>query len=97
MKVMRKIATLLLAICLVVPCFSMVSHAANRIMFEDPSTAVGEKLALKGVIQTDSAMEDRKVVMTYDTTMLKFVRGDGVTETAAGQLSYEAKGSAGGQ
>jgi hypothetical protein len=36
MKVMRKIATLLLAICLVVPCFSMVSHAANRIMFEDP-------------------------------------------------------------
>ena len=97
MKVMRKIATLLLAICLVVPCFSMVSHAANRIMFEDPSTAVGEKLALKGVIQTDSAMEDRKVVMTYDTTMLKFVSGDGVTETAAGQLTYEAKGAAGGQ
>jgi len=94
---MRKIATLLLAICLVVPCFSMVSHAANRIMFEDPSTAVGEKLALKGVIQTDSAMEDRKVVMTYDTTMLKFVSGDGVTETAAGQLTYEAKGAAGGQ
>lgn len=97
MKVMRKIATLLLAICLVVPCFSMVSHAANRIMFEDPSTAVGEKLALKGVIQTDSAMKDRKVVMTYDTTMLKFVSGDGVTETAAGQLTYEAKGAAGGQ
>ena len=97
MKVMRKIATLLLAICLVVPCFSMVSHAANRIMFEDPSTAVGEKLALKGVIQTDSTMEDRKVVMTYDTTMLKFVSGDGVTETAAGQLTYEAKGAAGGQ
>lgn len=94
MKMMRKIATLLLAICLVVPCFSMVSHAANRIMFEDPSTAVGEQLALKGVIQTDSAMEDRKVVMTYDTTMLKFVSGDNVTETATGQLTYEAKGVA---
>lgn len=94
---MKKIATLLLAICLVVPCFSMVSHAANRIMFEDPSTAVGETLALKGVIQTDSAMEDRNVVMTYDTTMLKFVSGDNVTETGTGELTYNAKGEAGGQ
>lgn len=97
MKMMKKIATLLLAICLVVPCFSMVSQAANRIMFEDPSTAVGQTLALKGVIQTDSAMEDRTVVMTYDTNMLKFKSGDNVTETSAGKLTYDAKGAAGGQ
>lgn len=97
MKLVRKIATLLLAICLVVPCFSMVSHAANRIMFEDPSTAVGQTLQLKGVVQTDSAMEDRKVVMTYDTSVLKFVSGDDVTETASGQLTYDAKGEVGGQ
>ncbi len=94
---MRKIATLLLAICLVIPCFSMVSHAANRIMFEDPSTAVGQTLALKGVIQTDSAMEDREVVMTYDTSMLKFKSGDNVTETSEGKLTYKAAGAAGGQ
>lgn len=94
---MRKIATLLLAICLVVPCFSMVSHAANRIMFEDPSTAVGQTLELKGVIETDSAMEDREVVMTYDTSMLKFKSGDNVTETSAGKLTYKATGAAGGQ
>lgn len=97
MKVMRKIATLLLAICLVVPCVSMVSHAANRIMFEDPSTAVGQTLQLKGVIETDSAMEDREVVMTYDTSMLKFKSGDNVTETSAGELTYKATGAAGGQ
>ena len=94
MKVMRKVATLLLAICLVVPCFSMVSHAANRIMFEDPSTAVGQTLQLKGVIQTDAAMEDREVVMTYDTSMLKFKSGDNVTETGAGELTYKATGAA---
>lgn len=94
---MRKITTLLLAICLVIPCFSMVSHAANRIMFEDPSTAVGQTLALKGVIETDSAMEDREVVMTYDTSMLKFKNGDNVTETSAGKLTYKATGAAGGQ
>lgn len=97
MKMMKKIATLLLAICLVVPCFSMISQAANRIMFEDPSTAVGQTLELKGVIQTDRAMEDRKVVMTYDTNMLKFKSGDHVTETDAGKLTYEATGAAGGQ
>lgn len=97
MKVMRKIATLLLAICLVVPCVSMVSHAANRIMFEDPSTAVGQTLQLKGVIETDSAMEDREVVMTYDTSMLKFKSGDNVTETSAGELTYKATGEAGSQ
>lgn len=97
MKVMKKIATLLLAICLVIPCFSMVSYAANRIMFEDPSTAVGQTLALKGVIETDSAMEDREVVMTYDTSMLKFKNGDNVTETSAGKLTYKATGAAGGQ
>lgn len=97
MKVMKKIAMLLLAICLVVPCFSMVSFAANRIMFEDPSTAVGQTLELKGVIETDSAMEDREVVMTYDTSMLKFQTGDNVTETADGQLTYKATGAAGGQ
>lgn len=97
MKVMRKIATLLLAICLVVPCFSMISHAANRIMFEDPSTAVGQTLELKGVIETDSAMEDREVVMTYDTSMLKFKSGDNVTETSTGELTYKATGAAGTQ
>lgn len=97
MRVMKKIATLLLAICLVIPCFSMVSHAANRIMFDDPSTAVGQTLSLKGVIATDGNMGDREVVMTYDTGMLKFKSGDHVTETGTGELTYKATGAAGGQ
>ena len=71
MKMMKKLATLLLAICLVVPCFSMVSFAADgKIMFTDPSTAVGETLELKGVVTSSTDIEDRTVEMTYDTTML---------------------------
>ena len=97
MNTMKKIATLLLVICLVIPCFSMLTYAANgKVMFTDPITAVGETLELKGVIEAGSAIEDRKVVISYDTSMLKFKSGDHVTETAAGQLTYELKGEKSG-
>ncbi len=98
MKTMKKIAGLLLAICLIVPCFSLLTHAANgKIMFTDPSTKVGETLQLKGVLEADAAIEDRKIVMKYDTTMLKFTSGDSVTETSAGQLTYEVTGQQSGR
>lgn len=97
MKMMKKVATLLLAVCLVVPCFSMLTYARNAIMFEDPSTKVGETLTLKGVVELDNNIEDRKVVMTYDTSMLKFKDGNNVTEDAPGQLTYSATGEAGGK
>lgn len=97
MKMMKKVATLLLAVCLIVPCFSMLTFAAEgEIKFTDPSTAVGETLEVKGVLEADSSIEDRKIVMTYDTSMLKFKSGDSVKETASGQLTYEATGSVGG-
>lgn len=93
MKMMRKVATLLLALCLIVPGFSMVAKAASgQIMFTDPETAVGQTLELKGVLKADSNIEDRKISMTYDTTMLKFVEGENVTETSEGKLTYEVKG-----
>ena len=97
MKMMKTVATLLLAVCLIVPCFSMLTFAAEgEIKFTDPSTTVGETLEVKGVLEADSSIEDRKIVMTYDTSMLKFKSGDSVKETASGQLTYEATGSAGG-
>ena len=97
MNMMKKIATLILAVCLVVPCFSMLTHAANgKVMFTDPTTAVGETLELKGVIEAGSAIEDRTIVMSYDTNMLRFTSGDHTTETAEGQLTYEVKGGKSG-
>lgn len=98
MKTMKKIAGLVLAICLVIPCFSMLTFAADgEIMFTDPSTKVGESLQLKGVLKADAAIEDRTIVMKYDTTMLKFKSGDSVKETSAGQLTYEVKGQQSGE
>ena len=93
MKMMKKLATLLLAVCLVLPGFSMVAQAAEGdIMFTDPTTKVGETLELRGVLKADSNIEDRTISMTYDTTMLKFIEGENVTETSEGNLTYEVLG-----
>lgn len=90
MKMMKKLATLLLAICLVVPCFSMVSFAADgKIMFTDPSTKVGETLEITGVVAKSRGNFGKiEIVMTYDTSYLKFKSGNGIVEAQAGELTY---------
>lgn len=94
MKIVRKITMLMLSVCLVLPCFSMFTYAANgKIMFTDhPSAVVGETLNVRGAIEAESALEDMTVRMTYDTSMLKFTGGENVRETSAGELRFEIKG-----
>lgn len=90
MRMIKKLATILLAICLVVPCFSMVSFAADgKIMFTDPSTKVGETLEVKGVVQKSASTIGKvEITMTYDTSYLDFQSGDGTVESEAGKLTY---------
>lgn len=91
MKTMKKIATLILAMSLVIACFVMPVYAANgKIMFTDPSTKTGENFEVKGVIErTDrNGFGKVEVTMTYDATMLKFVSGNGVTAPQAGTIVY---------
>ena len=92
MKIVKKLATLLLAICLTVSCFSLVSFAADgKIQFNDPSTKVGETLEFKLVIKKDSGTLGKvQITMLYDTSYLKFVSGDGMEENTAGELVYSA-------
>lgn len=95
MKTMKKIATLVLAMMLVIPCFSMVSRAANgAIQFTDPKTKTGETVEVTCAVKAPGAtLEDVSVTMNYDTTMLKFVNGGGVSEEAAGTLKYSGTGT----
>ena len=90
MKMMKKLATILLAICLIVPCFSMVSFAADgRIQFDDPSTKVGESLEFNLVIKKARGTIGKiEITMVYDTDYLKFVSGEGIIEATAGELTY---------
>lgn len=90
MKMMKKLATLLLAICLAVPCFSMLSFAADgKIMFTDPKTKVGETVEITGVVEKSRGNFGKiEITMTYDTEYLKFKSGDGIVEGTAGEITY---------
>ena len=92
MKILKKIAILMLAVCLIIPCFSFVSFAADgKIMFTDPSCKTGETVEVKVVVERTATGSLGKIdiTMTYDTTMLKFNSGNGVTESQAGTLTYQ--------
>ena len=94
MKVMKKIATFILSVCLIVPCFGMLTYAADgQIVFSDPSTKVGETVEVTGVVRARANIGDADLNLTYDTEYLKFKSGDNVTETENGQLVYSGKGT----
>lgn len=90
MKTMKKFTTMLLAICLLVACYSMPAFAADgKIMFTDPQTKAGETVEVTGVVQKSAGNFGKiEIVMKYDTSMLKFTNGDGITESEAGKLTY---------
>ena len=93
MKQLKKIAMFMLAVCLVVPCFSFFSYAADgKIMFTDhtdPAIQTGNTVEVTGVVnKSNSTMGKIEITMTYDTSMLKFKSGAGITESAAGTITY---------
>jgi len=96
MKLMKKISAVLLSLCLLVPCFSMVALAADgRISFTDPSTAVGEYVEVKCVLRSTSGnMGDVEVALTYDDSYLRFESGDGIESTGSGALTCSGSASA---
>ena len=95
MKVMKKISAVLLSLCLMVPCFSMVAFAADgRISFTDPSTAVGEYVEVKCVLRSTSGnMGDVSVDLSYDEAFLRFDSGDGIETSGSGALSCSGAAS----
>lgn len=97
MKTVKRTAALLAVAIMILPCFSIISRAANSISFDSPRAAVGQEITVKATLTADSDIEDRTVVMTYDTTRLKFKSGADITETAPGELTYKATGEVGGK
>lgn len=95
MKVMKKIAMLFLAVCLTVPCFSMLTFAANgEIQFTDPSGKAGNVVEVTCAIKTaGSAIGDVNLEISYDDTMLEFKTGPNVSISEKGVLKYSGKGT----
>ena len=75
MRALKKAAAALLAVCLMVPMFSLVAIAADgRLMFSDPQTKVGENVSIDLVVQSQgNTIGDVSVTMNYSTDDLEFV------------------------
>ena len=96
MKVFKKLAGLILAVCLAVPVFGTVAFAADGVlMYSDPSTKVGENVSIDLVVQSNSGetVGNVQVNMNYDPTALEFVSGEGFTADGSGALTYSGTGS----
>lgn len=94
MKIIKKIAPLFLAVCLLVPCFSTLVQAADAIQFTDPSTKTGETVEVTCAVKANTTIEDVELTLSYDTEMLRFKEADGVTEVEKGTLTYKGTANA---
>ncbi len=92
MKIMKKLAMILLSVCLAVPCFAPSVYAANGVIqFTDHTSATaGEELEVTCAIKdVTGKISDIEINMTYDGSILKFKSGEGVTETASGSITFK--------
>lgn len=95
MKIMKRIAALMLAAFLMVPGFSVVVNAAEgRVSFTDPETKTGETVEVACALRAGTgALESFDVTLKYDTAFLAFEGGDeGVTKDSNGVIKFSGKG-----
>ena len=94
MKITKRIATLLLTVCLIVPCFSVFVQAADGVIFfTDLETKVGDTFTVTGtVVAKGSVVGDVTVHMSYDTNYIRFMEGDGVNADSNGGLTFQGSG-----
>lgn len=95
MKIRKRIVIMLLSICFAVPCFGQTVFAADGVIFfDDLETSVGETFTVKGtVVARNSEVGNATVQMSYDTSYLRFVEGDGVNADSSGSLTYTGSGN----
>ena len=94
MKIRKKISSVILALCLLVPCFSMVAIAADgKISFSDPSTKVGDMVEVKCAVRsTGGSLGNVEVQLSYDSEALSFDSGDGAESEEDGSVTLAGNG-----
>ncbi|GLG04173.1 cohesin domain-containing protein [Sellimonas catena] len=92
MKLMKRLAAMLLAVCLVVPCASLAVNAADGLIFftDLEGISVGETFTITGsVVNRDGNLSQVDLTMSYDSTAMRYVGGDdNVTDQGDGTLVY---------
>lgn len=92
MKLVKRLAAMLLAVCLVVPCtWLSVSAADGVIFFTDlEGISVGETFTITGsVVNRDGNLGQVELTMSYDTSAMKYLGdNENVTDQGDGTLVY---------
>lgn len=91
MKIMKRLAAVLLAVCLMVPWVQIPAEASDGIIFfsDLKGIKVGETFTVKGSVKNRGGnLGDVNITMTYDTTAMKFISGDNVEDQGNGTLVY---------
>lgn len=99
MKVLKKLSAALLCVCLAVPVFGNIASAADgRLLFTDPQGKVGENVDVEMVVRSgEGNIGDVNVTMSYDTSAMEFVSGDGCEADGSGTLKYTGSGDGDGE
>lgn len=94
MKIMKKIAAFMLAFCLTIPMYSVMSYAASGIVsFTDLQTKTGETVEVACALRAGSgSLETFNATLKYDPSLLSFKEGNGVTKESDGVLKFSGKG-----
>ncbi len=95
MRRLRKAIFLILLVGMLCPCISIVADAAYAgLHFTDPSTTVGAEVeVVANFSSTSTSLQSLNAVLTYDTSMLRFVSGD---SASGGEGTITIAGSGGG-
>lgn len=94
MKIMKKIAALMLTLCLTIPMYSVMSYAASgRVSFTDLQTKTGENVEVACALRAGTgSLESFNITLKYDPASLSFKEGNGVTKESDGVLKFSGKG-----
>lgn len=93
MKLAKKIATMLMCVCLVVPCFSMMVSAATpgKITVGSATAKAGDEVTVTLTAKVDAGIGKRTLSISYDSQLLEFVGGTNVSKVSEGELEYAAE------
>lgn len=94
MKYKSKIGAILLSICLILPMFSMVAHAASgSISISSVSGNVGSTVTITCTVKCDSgAIGTADVVLVYEPANLEYIGGSGGYSLTGGSGSVVYRG-----
>ena len=93
MKLAKRLVTMLLCACLVVPCLTMVVQAATpgKILLGEATAKAGDDVTVSLKAHVDAGIGNRTITISYDSSVLQFVSGTNTTKVSEGELKYESE------